>query len=144
LCIKREENTSENPLLSLLGVGVRGNIPRLVKSSQYWMQMSKNCSAILVTSLWNLEKWLEVVVHERNCWRQLIKPASAVQTQYHCWPGLGWPSLLPPSCRWTMTPAAISSGMSTPVEGTSGMSIWGWTTSAFVGHAGAGEVNTEP
>jgi len=27
----------------------------------------ENCSAILATSLWNLEKWLEVVVHRRNC-----------------------------------------------------------------------------
>lgn len=31
-----------------------------------------------------------------------------------------------------------------PVEGTSGPSIWGWTTSAFVGHSAAGEVNTKP
>lgn len=131
---------SEKPLLYAWGK----KYSLTCSSSQYWMQMSKNCSAILAPSLWNLEKWLEVVVHTRNCWRQLIKPAAAVQTEYQHWTGLDWASLLAPSCRWIVPPAAISSGMSTPVAGTSGASIWGWPTSAFVGHPVAGEVNTKP
>lgn len=129
-------------ILSSLCLGGK-NIPRLVKVLNIGCRWP-NCSAILATSLWNLEKWLEVVVHRRNCWRQLVKPASAVQKEYHYWTRLHWPSVLPLSCCWTVPPAAISSGMSTLVGGTSGMSIWGWTTSAFVGHPAAGEVNTKP
>lgn len=138
---KGEENMSENPLLSL--PGGKKIFHDLLKFSILDAD-DENCSAILATSLWNLEKWLEEVVHKRNCWRQLRKPASAVQKEYHYCTGLDWPSILPLSCCWTTPPAAISSGMSMLVGGTSGMSIWGWTTSAFVGHTVAGEVNTKP
>lgn len=61
---KREENMSENPLLSL--PGGKKIFHDLLKFSILDAD-DENCSAILATSLWNLEKWLEVVVHRRNC-----------------------------------------------------------------------------